>query len=368
MTPEEHLSPRERVRCALRHEVPDRTPLFIKAEKEVWPRLRQHLGVADNEDVMQRLGIDIRTVGARYVGPQREVYGDGSFIDVLGHHRKVAEHPFGTYYEYAGFPLAGAKNVDDLLDYNWPQADWWDVSHIADEIEALNRGTDYAILYEAGSVFETGWGLRGLDTFLMDMILAPDVAHFILERWADFWIDLGRKVLEAAGGRVDIAWTWDDIGTQNGPMISPEMWEAQIKPHHVRINAALKEYDVTLMYHTCGSIMPFIDGLIDMGVEILNPLQPRAKGMDLPYIKATYGDRLSFHGGMDIQRTLPHGTPGDVADEVRDRIEVLGAGGGYILAPAHMMQGDTAAENIVTMYDTARRTPVSPGPAGKREV
>ncbi|MGD9048126.1 MAG: uroporphyrinogen decarboxylase family protein, partial [Anaerolineae bacterium] len=267
------------------------------------------------------------------------------------------------YFEYAGFPLAAAKTIDDLMDYPWPQADWWDVSHIADEIEKLNQDTEYALLYEAGSVFETGWGLRGLESFLMDMAINPDLAQFIMERWADFWIALGRKVLEATGGHVDIAWTWDDIGTQNAPMISPQMWEKQIKPHHVRINKALKDYDVTLMYHSCGSIMPFIDGLIDMGVEILNPLQPRAKGIDLPYIKATYGNRISFHGAMDIQRTLPHGTTEDVAAEVRDRIRVLGAGGGYILAPAHMIQGDTSAENIVTMYETARSTPVPPRPA-----
>jgi uroporphyrinogen decarboxylase len=146
-------------------------------------------------------------------------------------------------------------------------------------------------------------------------------------------------------------------------MISPQMWEKQIKPHHVRINRTLKDYDVTLMYHSCGSIMPFIDGLIDMGVEILNPLQPRARGIDLPHIKATYGNQISFHGAMDIQQTLPHGTTEDVAAEVRDRIQVLGAGGGYILAPAHMIQGDTSAENIVAMYETARSTPVPPKPA-----
>jgi uroporphyrinogen decarboxylase len=271
-------------------------------------------------------------------------------------------HQFGTYFEYAGFPLANAKSVHDLATYPWPQAAWWDVSHIPEEIEAFDRDGEYAILYEAGSVFETGWGLRGLEAFLIDMAVAPDVTEFIMARWADFWIDLGRKVLEAADGRIDIAWTWDDIGTQNGPMISPKMWERQIKPHHVRMNNAFKEYGATLMYHSCGSIMPFIEGLIDMGVEILNPLQPRAKGMDLAYIKATYGDRLSFHGAMDIQKTLPHGTQDEVATEVRDRIELLGAGGGYILAPAHMIQGDTPPENILTMYDTARSTPVPANP------
>jgi uroporphyrinogen decarboxylase len=358
MTIQEVLSPRERVICSLQHEVPDRTPLFIKAEKEVWPKLQRYLGVADHEGVMRSLGIDIRTIAPRYVGPMHEPLPDGSFIDVLGHHRKEVEHQFGTYFEYASFPLAKATSIVDLEEYPWPQADWWDVSHIPGEIEQINQETEYAILYEAGSVFETGWGLRGLQEFLMDMAINPEITDFIMTQWANFWIDLGRKVHEAANGKIDITWTWDDIGTQQAPMISTDMWEKQIKPHHVRMNRAFKEFDTRIMYHSCGSIMPFIDGLIDMGVEILNPLQPRAKNMDLALIKSKYGELLSFHGSIDIQKTLPYGTKEDIAVEVRDRIRVVGAGGGFILAPAHMMQADTPVENIQMMYAIARNTPV----------
>lgn len=362
------MTPRERVACSLRHEAPDRVPLHLKAEKEVWPQLRAYLGVDDDgcrAGVMDRLGVDIRPIAPTYVGPEPKRLADGSFIDPWGFHRKVVEHKFGSYYEYASFPLANAQTVEDVESFAWPQPDWWEVGAIPDQIDQINQDTEYCILYEAGSVFEMGWGLRGLEQFLMDMMLQPHLSEAILGHWADFWVELNRRVLEAAGGRVDIAWTWDDVGTQHGPLMSPSLWEAQIKPHHVRINRALKEYGVTLMYHSCGSIVPFIEGFIDMGVEVLNPLQPRPKGMDLPWIKATYGDRLSFHGGMDIQHTLPYGSPEDVAAEVKDRIEVLGAGGGYILAPAHMLQADTSPENIVAMFDTARRTPV-PGHTPKR--
>jgi uroporphyrinogen decarboxylase len=311
-----------------------------------------------NEAVMQRLGIDIRIISPHYVGPPLRFFEDGSFIDPMGHHRKIVEHPYGTYFEYAGFPLADARTVDDIYAYPWPQADWWDVSHIADEIAMLDRRGEYCLLYEAGAVFEPAWGLRGLERFLVDLVREPEIAEAIMTRWTDFWIELACKVLDAADGRIDIAWTWDDVGTQEGPMISPRMWERLVKPHHVRLNQALRRYGVTIMYHSCGSIVPFIEGFIDMGVQILNPLQPRAKGMDLGWIKKTYGDRLSFHGGMDIQHTLPHGTVEDVEAEVRDRIMTLGASGGYILAPAHMLQADTPPANIVAMYDVARCTPV----------
>jgi len=356
--PNEHMTPRQRVLCSLQHHVPDRTPLHMKAEKEVWARLRDHFGVGHDTEVMDRLGLDVRAVAPVYVGPEPERFPDGSFADALGFHRKVVAHEYGSYYEYAGFPLAYAQTVADIEDFPWPKPEWWDVSTIADQIARTNKRTEYCILCEAGSVFEMAWGLRGLEQFLMDMVLRPDLSFAILRRWADFWNSLNRRVLDAAGGKIDIAWTWDDVGTQHGPMLSPALWEQQIKPFHAAMNGVLSEFGATVMYHSCGSIARFIDGFIDMGVQVLNPVQPRPSGMDLPWIKATYGQRLSFHGGMDIQETLPHGTPEMVAGEVKERISTLGRGGGYILAPAHLVQADTPVENIVTMFDTARRLPV----------
>jgi len=354
----EYMTPRERVLSSLRHEVPDRIPLHIKAEKEVWAKLRDHFSVASDERVMDALGVDIRAIAPVYVGPEPKRFSDGSFADVLGFHRQVVANEYGSYYEFAGFPLAAAQSVEDIETYAWPRPEWWDVSTIPEQIDRINQNTEYCILYEAGSVFEMGWGLRGLEQFLMDMMLEPAISQAILSGWANFWNALNRRVLEAAGGRIDIAWTWDDVGTQHGPMLSPSLWAQQIKPLHVQMNSVFSEYGAKTMYHSCGSIMRFIDGFIDMGVEILNPVQPRPKGMDLPWIKSTYGDRLSFHGGIDIQHTLPHGTPEQVAQEVKERIRTLGRGGGYILAPAHLIQGDTPVENIVTMYDIARSIPV----------
>ena len=354
----EYMTPRERVLSSLRHEVTDRIPLHIKAEKEVWTKLREHFGVDSDADVMDALGVDVRTVAPVYVGPEPKRFCDGSYTDVLGFYRQVVSNEYGSYHEYAGFPLAAAQSVEDIESYGWPRPEWWDVSTIPDQIYRINRNTEYCILYEAGSVFEMGWGLRGLEEFLMDMVLRPDISQAILSGWAGFWNALNRRVLEAAGGRIDIAWTWDDVGTQSGPMMSPALWAQQIKPLHVQMNSVLAEYGAKVMYHSCGGIVRFIEGFIDMGVEILNPVQPRPKGMDLPWIKATYGGRIAFHGGIDIQETLPHGTAEQVAAEVKDRILTLGRGGGYILAPAHLIQGDTPVENIVTMYDTARSTPV----------
>ena len=133
------------------------------------------------------------------------------------------------------------------------------------------------------------------------------------------------------------------------------MWEEYILPRHLRLNAAIRQFDVKIMYHSCGAVYPLIGELIDkMGIDVLNPLQPRAAGMDPKRIKREYGDRLSFYGAIDIQETMPHGTPQDVWAEARERCEVLGHGGGYIMATAHYTQADTPLENLLALYHTPR--------------
>jgi uroporphyrinogen decarboxylase len=165
------------------------------------------------------------------------------------------------------------------------------------------------------------------------------------------------RVIEAAEGLLDMVYTYDDIGIQGGLLMSPRMWRNYILPRHQRLNAAIRaaRYPVKIMYHSCGAIYPLIGALIDeMGIDVLNPLQPRAAGMDAARIKSEFGQRLSFHGAIDIQHTLPHGTPEEVQAEVRERCAILGQGGGYICTSAHYLQADTPLENVVALYTTGR--------------
>jgi len=152
-----------------------------------------------------------------------------------------------------------------------------------------------------------------------------------------------------------MVYTYDDVGMQTGLLLSPRMWREYILPRHRRLNAAIRQFDVKIMYHSCGAVYPLIEDFVDqMGIDVLNPIQPRAEGMDPALIKRTFGDRLSFYGAIDIQQTMPHGTPEDVRDEVRERCKTLGRGGGYIMATAHYMQADTPTRNILTLYHTPR--------------
>jgi uroporphyrinogen decarboxylase len=350
------LSPWERVEMALAHRQPDRVPFDFWAVPEVWQKLRAALDT-DDEGVLRLLGIDCRMVTARYAGRRARELPDGTFVCPWGTHRRHVTNEFSTYDEYASFPLAGAETAADVLNWEWASPDDWDVSGVRAQCEQLGGGVRYHLRYEVGGIFEWAWALRGFERFLLDLIEKPEIACAIMDRFTDIYIENTRRVIEAAGGLLDMVYTYDDVGIQNGLLMSQRMWRKYILPRHQRLNAAIRSarYPVKIMYHSCGAVYPLIGAFVDdMGIDVLNPLQPLAVGMDPARIKAEFGDRLSFHGAIDIQHTLPHGTPAEVQAEVRERCALLGRGGGYICTSAHYIQADTPLENIAAMYTTPR--------------
>ncbi|MEJ2208526.1 MAG: uroporphyrinogen decarboxylase family protein [Anaerolineae bacterium] len=350
-------SPWQRVETALAHRQPDRVPFDFWAVPEIWDRLRGALDVEDDEAVLRLLGVDCRMVTTEYVGTRARELPDGTFVDAWGTHRRRVNNPFGTYEEYASHPLAEAETVADVLAWDWPSPDDWDVSGVYEQCQRLNADLRYHLRYEVGGIFEWSWGLRGFERFLLDLVEKPDVACAIMDRFTDLYMANTLRVIEAAGGLLDMVYTYDDVGMQNGLLLSPRMWRKYILPRHQRLNAAIRgaAHPVKIMYHSCGAVYPLIGAFIDeMGIDVLNPLQPRAAGMDAARIKAEFGQRLSFHGAIDIQHTLPHGTPEEVRAEVLERCRILGRGGGYICTSAHYLQADTPLENIVAMYTTPR--------------
>jgi uroporphyrinogen decarboxylase len=350
----------ERVEMALAHREPDRVPFDFWAVPEVWAELRAALAAQDDEDILRLLGVDCRLVTPHYVGSKARELPDGTFVDAWGTHRRRVRNPFSTYDEYASHPLAGAETVLDVQDWDWPDPDDWDVSGVYEQCRRLNAHRRYHLRYEVGGIFEWSWGLRGFERFLLDLVEEPEVACAIMDRFTDLYIANTLRMIEAARGLLDMVYTYDDVGMQSGLLISPRMWRRYILPRHQRLNAAIRAaaYPVKLMYHSCGAIYPLIGALIDkMGIDVLNPLQPRAAGMDAARIKAEFGQWVSFHGAIDIQHTLPQGTPDEVQAEVQERCRILGRGGGYLCASAHYLQADTPLENIVAMYTAPRELP-----------
>ncbi|MGQ9599273.1 MAG: hypothetical protein ACUVWZ_07630, partial [Anaerolineae bacterium] len=233
------LSPWQRVETALAHHPPDRVPFDFWAVPEIWQRLRAALD-ADDETVLRLLGVDCRLVTPRYAGTTARDLPDGTFIDAWGAHRRRIVHQFGTYDEYAGHPLAEAETVADVLGWDWPSADEWEVSNIREQCERLNTPIRHHLRYEVGGIFERSWALRGFERFLLDLIEKPEIACTIMDRFTDLYIENTTRVIEAAGGWLDMVYTYDDVAIQNGLLISPSMWRQYILPRHQYLNRAIR--------------------------------------------------------------------------------------------------------------------------------
>jgi uroporphyrinogen decarboxylase len=350
----EALSSRERVRLALQRQETDRIPIAMvcsginsPAREALEAYLRRERGL----DLQAWLDsfIDIRQVAPAYVGPP---LAPGE--DMWGVRRVGVPNPAGGCYdEIAHYPLAQAENPGDLDRHRWPSVDWFDYSVLPERIRAAQADSERCLMVANGNPFETSWYMRGFQRTFTDMVLNPELFHATMSRVTDFYVAHFRAMLTAAGGEVDLAFTADDIAGQNGLLMSLPMWETFLKPYHVRLNAAIHEFGTKVIYHTDGGAMDAVEGLIDMGIDVLQALQFSARGMDPAELKLRFGDRLCFEGGVSVQTTLPFGTVEDVRREVEERIAVLGRGGGYILGPSHAVQAGTPPENVVTMFDTA---------------
>lgn len=386
-------TPRERVTTALRKQEPDRVPTDFLATPEVWDRLIAALGPDTagiepheliepaREAVLRHFEIDTRVISYdAFCNPPESVLREGASVDwwgsldrstpcrmwrqrhpdgtnhdIWGAHRQRVEHGFGAYEEFADYPFQHAESVEDLRDHPWPEPDWWDFSPLPDVLRHLDAHQELHVRFRIGSVFEIAWQLRGMQEFLIDLASAPEIPRYIMARLTEVHLENTRRVLDLAGDRLDMVYFYDDVATQNSLLISPQTWRDEVRPHHERLVELAHSYGVPVMYHCDGAIYRLIPELIELGIDVLNPIQPDAKDMDGYRLKSEFGDRLSFHGGIDIMKTLPQGTPEEVAAEVRDRVEVLGRGGGYILCSSHHIQSDTPVENVITMYDPSLR-------------
>ena len=206
----------------------------------------------------------------------------------------------------------------------------------------------------ACSLFEQCWYLRGFEQFFLDLVVDKAFAHALLRKVLDIREVMYGRFLEEAGKYLDVIYVADDIAMQSGPMMSLEMFREMIKPYYKEYFTFLKEKtEAKLLYHCCGGVEPFLEDLIEAGIDIINPVQTTAAGMDPANLKEKYGDRIVFWGGIDTQRILPKGTPGEVQEETLKMLRIMGSGGGYVLAAVHNVQPDTPFENILAMLDTA---------------
>jgi uroporphyrinogen decarboxylase len=350
------MNSRERVLAAASRRRTDRPPTSLRCTPEAWAALRDHLHVATNDDVLDALDVDLRWISLPFIGPaERSAIPLGSEgTDFWGCHIRKAQNDFNTYYEFYDFPLANARDVDDVNRHAWPSLEWWDYSAIPAAIGAANHKEPRATLFFCGGAFETPWYLRGFETFLMDLCDRPEIAAAICGNVEEYYRRRAFRVLDAAPGSIDIIGSGGDIGSERGMIMSPQLWREKIKPFTGGLITTFKKMGLKTFYHSCGSIVPVIDDLIGLGLDILDPLQVTAAGMDPESIAGKFADRLTFNGAIDEVHLLPHSTPDEIYRETTRIIGVLGQNGGYIVSPSHQVQGDTPPENIVAVFDAAR--------------
>jgi uroporphyrinogen decarboxylase len=347
---------------------PDRVPLDLGGTGNlvvdpVYHKLRKSLGFDKkiesyrsgstanyyDERILEALDVDFRHVWLDSKDKPASIrHTNGEVTDMWG----ITWSAEGSYPVY--FPLKG-KSFAQIKEFKWPVLKNWDTSDLKERARHYFKDTDYAVVAKAvlagAGIFERCYYLRSIDEMFIDMMDNEELVHYLIDKVSDIEISLWDMYLDAVGPYVQIIQRAADLGTQTGLIMSPDIFRKYFKPAEEKVYNFIKKKapHVKIWFHSCGAIEPLIEDFIDLGVDILNPVQPLCTGMDSFELKKKYGKRLCFHGGIDLQRALP-GTLKDTIEEVEKRIKAFGPGGGYILAPANHIQKDTPVENIVALY------------------
>ena len=309
------------------------------------------------EALLERLQIDTRGVFLSKVN--KTVFnGENEYTDVWGVTFKSPKS--GLYFDVIHSPLENAKTIEEVQAYRFPKlGELANNLGVADRVEKLRQNTDYATVGSFGSsIFMKVQQIRGYSKVLEDMLIDEDIANYLMDKVLDIRIQLADLLIDACGSNLDIIEMADDISGQDGPLVSPPLYRKMIKPRTQKLIEFIKsKSDAKILYHSCGDVFPMIEDFIEIGVDILNPVQVAAKEMgDLDRLKNKFGNRLSFWGAIDSQYLLPNASPQEVCDAVRHTVNVLGNAGGYVLCTSHNIQSDVPIENILAMYQTAKKS------------
>ena len=339
------MTPKERWLAVLNREKPDRLPMAYWATGETTQKILAHLDCGTGDEMFERLHIDkIAGVGPKYVGPP---IPEGE--DQFGCRFEPINYGGGVYSECVHNPLNQYETLDEIkANYTWPSPDWCDYSHLKDQLEG---NEDYPVQGGGSEPFLTYKNLRGMEQAFVDLILEPEIAHFCLDKLFGLAYEMTRRTFEQVPGKVNLCYVAEDFGSQEDLMYSPEQIREFFVPRMKRMIDLAHQAGAYVIHHSDGAVRKILPDMIEIGIDILNPIQWRCPGMEREGLKRDFGDNVIFHGGMDNQYTLPFGSEDEVRQEVKDNIELLGPDG-YILAPCHAMQVLTPPENVIAMYET----------------
>jgi len=346
MTKKPRMTSKERVLKAYSFEKPDRIPIDFCACVEVYDKLQKRLNASTQLDLMDKLHVDYRWPRAPWIGPELKDEC-GNPTDYFG----IPRAGVGDFGYPLRHPLNHLKSEEDIRSYPWPTADMFDYDVFLEECEKLEQ---YALFGGGWSWFSNAAeDLVGMEKFFMMLYDQPDLAYKLLERITEFFYEVSIRMFEKAKEKIDIFFMGDDYGSQYGPLMSLSMWRKFIKPHLKRLYTLAKSRGYLVMHHSCGSIAEFLPDMMELGLDIIEPIQVRAYGMDLRELLKKFGGKLRFHGSIDTQQTLPFDSPEDVKNEVLDRIELFKEYIGITIGPSQHLLPEIPIENILIMYKTA---------------
>jgi len=352
------MQPKERVLATIANQPADRVPINYLANDGIDRRLKAHFGLAsdDAEGLLVALGVDFRNLDAPYRGPKLhpDIPERGIRVDDLGVHTRWIEHGSGGYWDFCEFPLQEADE-ETVARWPMPSPDEFDYSEIA---AACRRFESYAIsVGNAGvvDVINANGRLRGMEQALIDLVTDDPAGLLLADRRLNLQMEIIRRTIEAAKGGIDFVWMGEDLGTQIAPMISMEVYRRHLRPRHQKLIDLAKNYNLPVMMHSCGSSSWAYEDFIEMGVTVVDTLQPEAKNMSPASLKAAFGGRLAFHGCISTAGPVAYGSVSDVTTYCRDILEIMMPGGGYCFAPTHSLQDNSPTGNVVAMYQAAHQ-------------
>ena len=379
------MTHRERVMAALEHREPDRLPMDLGTARftgmvlGAYEKLRARLGFGEagaivdrmqqvvtvDERILKHLDVDARAFSQGAPDKIRDAdLDEATWRDEWGVVRR--KPPGCHYYELAHCPLAGEITPDAITRFPWPDpTDPGRYRGLREQARRLREETDYAVMYNAryNLVHQTQYS-RGFEDWYYDLGQNHDLFRCLMDAVLEVMLEWNRLAFEQMGDLIDIVAFGDDIGLQDRPVCSPALYRKLIRPYQERIvDSIRRQTRAKILYHTCGSVYYLIPDFIQMGIDALNPVQVTARNMEPERLKAEFGGRIAFWGGIDSQHLLPHGSPQDVRAGVRRMFDIMGPGGGYVLAAVHNVQPDAPADNILAMFEEGRRCVYAPVPA-----
>ena len=347
------MTSKERVRAALAHQKPDRVPAAFEAVGTVTSRLLSEYNFQTMDELWKKFDIDIIPAAPRYIGRELRTYTDSQGREVhtsyWGYESVIHKTAIDSYDITTYFPMNDVQSVEDADRCAFPDPDWFDYSAVA---ETCEKYPDKAIVIGHEGPFQIITYLIEMDRFFMLMVDCPEAAQRLLDRMVEFEMEYYRRTFEAAKGKVDMLRTHDDYGTQISLLFSTDMWRRFFRENTKKLVELSHKYGAFFQQHSCGAVAPLIPEFIACGVDSLEPLQ-KVPGLYPEELAEKYGGQITFHGGIDTQDLLPHGTPEQVRAETEKYIRLLGDKG-YILMASQGFEGDVPTANIEAVYSVDR--------------